>query len=75
LGFHSLGRLFAQRAPRPKAMSEDHGTQEPCLNKTATCVTATARLGLFAAGPERADEGGGPTPGRLERNNVLRNDS
>src|SRR6202022_4526188 len=36
------------------------------LTKSATSVTATARLGIFAAGPERADEGGGPTPGRLE---------
>jgi hypothetical protein len=36
-----------------------------CLDKTATSATATARLGIFAAGPERADEGGGPTPGRL----------
>ena len=27
---------------------------------------------MFAAGPERADEGGGPTPGDLEGNNVLR---
>ena len=35
------------------------------LAKNATSDPATARLGIFAAGPERADEGGGPTPGRL----------
>src|SRR5712691_11642098 len=35
------------------------------LAESATSDTATARLGIFAAGPERADEGGGPTPGRL----------
>jgi hypothetical protein len=43
-----------------------------CLYKSATSVPATARFSLFAAGPERADEGGGPTPGRIEGNNVLR---
>jgi len=34
-----------------------------CLDKTATSVTATVRLGIFAAAPERADEGGGPDAG------------
>jgi hypothetical protein len=37
-----------------------------CLANPATSVPATARLGVFAAGPERADEGGGPTPGDIE---------
>src|SRR5713226_8777114 len=36
-----------------------------CLGKAATSATATARLGIFAAWPKRADEGGGPTPGRI----------
>jgi len=35
--------------------------------KTATERPATARFSLSAAGPERADEGGGPAPGRLSR--------
>src|SRR5713101_5342004 len=48
-----------------------------CLAHPATSATATARLGIFAAGPERADEGGGsdaraaslptPSPFRLRR--------
>jgi len=36
-----------------------------CLDKAATSVPATARLGIFAAGPARAGEEGGPTAGRL----------
>jgi hypothetical protein len=28
---------------------------------------------MFAAGPERADKGGGPASGDLGENNVLRN--
>src|SRR5712691_13248992 len=39
--------------------------QSFCLDKAATSATVTARLAIFAAGPERADEGGGPTSGRL----------
>src|SRR5712692_1474069 len=38
-----------------------------CLDKAATSATATARLGTLEAWPERADEGGDPTPGRLRR--------
>jgi hypothetical protein len=30
---------------------------------------------MFAAGPERADEGGGPTPGDIEGSNTLRDHS
>src|SRR5712691_10778517 len=36
-----------------------------CLDKAATSATATARVRTLEAWPERADEGGGPTPGRL----------
>src|SRR5712691_6616455 len=36
-----------------------------CLDKAATSATATARLRTIEAWPERADEGGGPTPERL----------
>src|SRR5437870_391797 len=41
------------------------------LDKAATSATATARLGILAAWPERADEGGGPAPGRLASRDSL----
>jgi hypothetical protein len=44
------------------------------ITNPATSVPATARWGIFAARPERADEGGGPPPGDL-KNDVLRIDS
>jgi hypothetical protein len=40
------------------------------LSVAATERPATARSSLIAAGPERADEGGGPTTGRLENGTI-----
>ncbi len=75
LGFNSLGRLLAQRAPRPKAMSEKHGRADLWPREGCDERYSEGPGPASAAGPERADEGGGPTPGRLGGNNVLRNHS
>ena len=48
-------------------MSEGaHHAQTFGITAAATERPATARFSLLEAGPERADEGGGPTPWRAE---------
>jgi hypothetical protein len=70
------GRSLRARAPREFKPKGPNRRCEPSgLTLSAACsrserrgrkpVTAMARFSLLAAGPERADEGGGPTPGRL----------
>ena len=65
----TLATLEPRRRVRlpEKAMSEGaHHTETPAIPTAATERPATARSSLSKAGPERADEGGGPTTGRIE---------
>ena len=67
-GLRPIATLWALAAGPPSAGGDERGrmTEENFrLGKPATERPATARFSLSAAGPERADEGGGPTPGRL----------
>jgi hypothetical protein len=53
-------------------MSEEHARERLLPHKPCDERSSDGPIGNVAAGPERADEGGGPTPGDLEGDNVLR---
>ena len=68
-GLRPIATLWALAAGPPPEGGDERGRTAHGISglaKTATERPATARFSLSAAGPERADAGGGPTPGRLE---------